>query len=121
MSDDDPLAQAVAKLSLGNNRRHIFLCVGNKCAPRAEQDESWAYLKRRLKELGLLSAHDGVLRTKADCLRICTQGPIMVVYPEGTWYHHCTPANLERIVTEHLVGGHPVEDLVFVHAPLRAG
>lgn len=119
MNEDELLAQAAAKLSLGSNRRHIFLCVGDKCAPRAEQEESWAYLKQRLKELGLLGAQGGVLRTKADCLRICMQGPIMLVYPEGTWYRHCTPANLERILTGHLVGGRPVEDLVFARAPLR--
>lgn len=119
MGEGDTLGQAAAKLSLGNNRRHIFLCVGAKCAPRAEQEESWAYLKRRLKELGLLSARDGVLRTKADCLRICTEGPVMLVYPEGTWYRRCTPANIERILTEHLLGGRPVEDLAFAHAPLR--
>jgi len=114
----DPLQAAAAKLRLGSQSRHVFLCVGGKCASPEQGQASWEHLKRRLRELGLQDAAGGVLRTRADCLRICTSGPIAVVYPDGTWYRDCTPANLDRIIAEHLVAGRPVEDLVIVQAPL---
>ena len=107
----DPLTdRALQTLHLGESSRHIFLCVGGKCAPREEADLSWAFLKSRLKELGLTDRAGGVLRTKADCIRVCREGPLALVYPEGTWYRLATPQNLERIIQQHLIGGVPVEE-----------
>lgn len=99
------LASGLRKAGVPYATRHLFLCLGPDCCPMREGERVWDYLKRRCKDLAV-----PVMRTKAGCFRVCEDGPLLVVYPEGTWYTHVTMQRLERILQQHIVRGQPVEE-----------
>ena len=101
----------------GYYQRHLFFCTNDRGAgaerPSCNQCGSAVlrdYAKSRIKESGL--AGQGKVRVnKAGCLDRCEEGPVCVVYPEGTWYTYIDEEDVDEIIDSHIINGKPVERL----------
>ena len=124
MSETYEKLSAIAdQLLIGHFHRHVFLCVGDACCQavgNAGAQAAWDALKDELKarKLSLSTGATACYRTKVLCLRVCNGGPIVVVYPEGTWYGGMTADRVPRFVQEHLIEGNPIEEWIFARNPL---
>lgn len=118
MSVKEELQVIVDKKGIGKYHRHVFLCTGPSCCTPEQGLAAWEVLKQQLKDAGLETGANACYRTKVGCLRICTHGPTMVVYPEGTWYHGMTADRIPKFVQQHLLRGEPIREWIFADNPL---
>jgi (2Fe-2S) ferredoxin len=109
----EKIKKGLRKAGIADAERHLFLCLGPDCCDPSAGEATWEFIKRRIKETGLK-----VMRTKTKCFRICTGGPWLVIYPDGTWYRGVTPARFERILQEHLLRDAPVKKWIAARNPL---
>jgi (2Fe-2S) ferredoxin len=118
MADNSPeMNRIIEKLGINRVKRHIFLCIGEKCCSAEDGMKTWEHLKKITRSQESIDA--GIYRTKVGCLRICREGPVAVVYPDGVWYRGVTPEVCQRIVDEHLIGGKVVEEFKIAEHPLH--
>jgi (2Fe-2S) ferredoxin len=114
----EQLARMAEKLNIGGYKRHVLLCVGEACCKKEVGLAAWEKLKELTKDKELSVGENSCYRTRASCLRVCSNGPIAVVYPEGTWYEGMTVERVERLVQEHLIEGKPIEEWIFARNPV---
>jgi (2Fe-2S) ferredoxin len=97
--------------------QHVFFCLnqreeseGRPCCFGKGAQKAQEHAKKRIKELGM-NGQGKIRINKAGCLDRCEEGPVMVVYPQGTWYTYIDTQDIDEIIDEHLVGGKTVERL----------
>ncbi len=114
------LAEMAETLHIGHYHKHVFLCIGDACCTKAEGEAAWDALKKELKNknLSLSREPDACYRTKVQCLRVCSNGPVAVVYPEGTYYFGLTAERIPEFVQRHLIDNKPMEEQIFARNPL---
>lgn len=110
----DPVRKSFLKMGANQAKHHLFLCLGPECCALTEGTKVWEFLKMQVS-----SRHLSILRSKVGCLRVCSGGPILLVYPEGIWYGGVTVERMEQILTEHIVGGVPVQEWILHQHPLE--
>ena len=104
---------------------HLLLCATAtkaKCCDSAVGAQTWNELKSVVRELNLENTErpEGiVLRSKADCLRVCERGPILLVWPDGIWYADVSPDRVKRIIEQHIIGQQPVEEWILKRTPFE--
>ncbi|MDZ4263106.1 MAG: (2Fe-2S) ferredoxin domain-containing protein [Pseudomonadota bacterium] len=96
-------------------KHHVFFCTnqredGSACCQNHNAQAMREHAKQRIKALGL-SGKEGVRINGAGCLDRCSEGPVMVVYPDETWYTYVDQEDVDEIIDEHLVNGRPVARL----------
>ena len=114
------MSDPVEKPKIGDYRRHLLLCTGTRCTQDGAAQALFDSLGEKFKAAGLDKGQLRVKRSRVNCLAACKGGPVMCVQPDGTWYYNVTPGHMDRIVTEHLVGGRVVQELVFHQGPSGA-
>ena len=118
--DLEKLRETASQLKIGHYSRHVFLCIGESCCSKEQGELAWKALKDQLKErdLSLSTGPNACYRTKAGCLRVCTGGPILVVYPEGNWYCGMTADRIPEFIERQIVRGEPIEEWIFAKNPI---
>lgn len=101
------------KPKMGDYKRHLLVCTGPRCTENGEAQALFETLGDKFKAAGIDKGELRVKRTRTHCFATCKSGPIMCVQPDGVWYYNVNEANLQRIIDEHLVGGRPVEELIY--------
>ena len=111
------ISRGISITGTGGYSRHLLVCIGKSCCDGEKQKETMKRLNKRISQLKKAGVF--VYRSQVECLSLCRSGPLLVVYPDGIWYHSVTPDVVDRIVDEHLVGGKVVAEFAFAHNPMR--